>query len=84
MTAPDPKDRPSVRTLFFEFATPEHPFTFRNGDVFEKAQLAYETYGELNEEKSNAILIFHALSGSHHVYGYNEEVEGIDLWTKEC
>ncbi|OQS11225.1 homoserine O-acetyltransferase [Chromobacterium violaceum] len=33
-------------------------------------QLRFETYGELNADKSNAILICHALSGHHHVAGY--------------
>ncbi len=39
-------------------------------------QLAYETYGQLNKSKSNSILIFHALSGSSHIYHDNSEVGG--------
>lgn len=41
-----------------------------------KFQLAYETYGKLNSSKSNGILIFHALSGSSHVYKDNSEWGG--------
>lgn len=33
--------------------------------------LAYETYGELNADRSNAVLIVHALSGDAHVAGYH-------------
>ena len=36
--------------------------------------LAYETYGELNAAKDNAILLFHALSGSQHAAGLNVSV----------
>ncbi len=44
-------------------------------------ELVYETYGELNAAKSNAILICHALSGHHHVAGYyaNDE-KNIGWW----
>ena len=46
--------------------------------------LAYETYGELNRKKDNAVLIFHALSGSQHVCGFNPEVPGVgEKWNKE-
>lgn len=47
------------------------PLTLANGYTLEQHTLAYETYGELNPDKSNAILICHALSGSHHAAGYH-------------
>lgn len=49
------------------------PLTLTSGAVLENYELVYETYGELNEEKSNAVLICHALSGNHHVAGYHSE-----------
>ncbi|NOZ61008.1 MAG: alpha/beta fold hydrolase, partial [Calditrichaeota bacterium] len=42
------------------------PFTFENGDTLPQVTLTYETWGELNEEKDNAILICHALTGTSH------------------
>ncbi|UAB78769.1 homoserine O-acetyltransferase [Erythrobacter sp. SCSIO 43205] len=38
-----------------------------SGQVLEGAQIAYETYGELNSDKSNAVLICHALTGDQYV-----------------
>lgn len=74
----------TVETRFVTIATPEQPFRFREGGMLEHARIAYETYGELNEDKSNAILLFHAFSGSQHAAGHNESVEGTDFWTPEC
>lgn len=46
------------------------PIRLSSGAVLPEFDLAYETYGHLNERRSNAILVCHALSGSHHVAGY--------------
>jgi len=51
-------------------------FKLESGKILSQFKLAYETYGQLNEAKSNVILIFHALSGSSHVYKDNSELGG--------
>ena len=43
-------------------------------------QLAYETYGELNADKSNAVLVCHALNASHHVAGVYEGQARSEGW----
>lgn len=45
------------------------PLTLRSGAVLPQYHLVYETYGTLNADRSNAVLICHALSGNHHVAG---------------
>ncbi|MGK0496716.1 homoserine O-succinyltransferase MetX [Neptuniibacter pectenicola] len=47
------------------------PLQLSCGRVLENYHLMVETYGELNADASNAILICHALSGNHHVAGYH-------------
>lgn len=75
----------NVNTEFYTFATADNPFTLSHGAVLEDAKIAFQTYGELSEKKDNAILIFHALTGSQHLAGNNPSVEGVeDLWTAEC
>jgi homoserine O-acetyltransferase/O-succinyltransferase len=44
-------------------------FLFENGKSIAELEIAYETYGELNPDKSNAIIVCHALTGSAHVTG---------------
>ncbi|MES2605317.1 MAG: homoserine O-acetyltransferase [Pseudomonadota bacterium] len=48
----------------------DEPLTLRSGRVIEQYDLMVETYGTLNADKSNAVLICHALSGDHHAAGY--------------
>jgi homoserine O-acetyltransferase/O-succinyltransferase len=48
----------------------DDPLTLRSGRIIESYDLMVETYGELNADRSNAILICHALSGDHHAAGY--------------
>ena len=62
-------------------ATFDTPLTFRSGAVLPRYELVYETYGVLNADRSNAILVCHALSGHHHVAGhYADEPGNIGWW----
>ena len=47
------------------------PLTLSGGAVLPAFELVYETYGELNAARSNAVLVCHALSGNHHVAGWH-------------
>ena len=46
------------------------PLILKAGKTLASYELVYETYGVLNKDRTNAILVGHALSGSHHVAGY--------------
>ncbi len=62
-----------VRKQLAHFDT---PLTLSSGATLGPFTLAYETYGKLNAERSNAILICHALSGDSHVAGYYTDDPG--------
>jgi len=47
----------------------DQPLPLQSGAVLPGYELVYETYGTLNADKSNAVLICHALNASHHVAG---------------
>ena len=73
----------AVRTQFLQLRQ-DQPFRLRSGGELPEVTLAYETWGELDADASNAVLVFHALSGSHHASGYNPEIPGVgDLWQEE-
>ncbi|MFM8339214.1 MAG: homoserine O-acetyltransferase, partial [Fluviibacter sp.] len=46
------------------------PLPLKSGAILPEFSLTYETYGTLNADASNAVLVCHALSGNHHVAGY--------------
>ncbi len=73
-----------TKTQFFAFPPAELPFRLSQGGHLDEVTLAYETYGELNEAADNAILVFHALTGSQHASGWNEGVPGVARWNDEC
>ena len=59
-----------VETEYFHFAALPDELTLENGEKLGPITVAYETYGELNDQRSNAILILHALSGDAHAAGF--------------
>jgi homoserine O-acetyltransferase len=64
------EDSNNIGIVSAQSAIFDTPLEFRSGAVLPRYELVYETYGHLNEDKSNAILVCHALSGNHHVAGY--------------
>jgi homoserine O-acetyltransferase len=51
-----------------------------SGDQLESLEIIFETYGNLNPERTNAILVCHALSGNHHSAGYYENPDERKGW----
>ena len=71
----------SIGIVSAQRASFDTPLIFRSGAVLPRYELVYETYGTLNADKSNAILICHALSGHHHVAGYYaDDLKNIGWW----
>ncbi|MCC9396092.1 alpha/beta fold hydrolase, partial [Enterobacter hormaechei subsp. steigerwaltii] len=58
----------------------EMPLVLENGKTLPRFDLMIETYGELNAEKNNAVLICHALSGNHHVAGRHSAEDKYTGW----
>lgn len=73
-----------VATRFFEFNNPKKPLQLRVGGKLSRFTLAYEMYGRMNADKSNVILLFHAMTGTQHAAGFNPRVPGLHRhWTEE-
>ena len=70
----------SVGIVAPQIAHFNEPLTLKSGQVLPQFNLVYETYGELNADKSNAVLICHALSGHHHVAGKHSEDDKYPGW----
>ena len=64
-----------TKTAYFD-----EPLYLESGRILEPFQVRYETYGTLNSDKSNVIVITHALSGSHHCAGTYEGDRKAGWW----
>ena len=72
-----------VTTQTFTFAE-DTPMRLESGATLGPVTVAYETYGRLNADKSNAILIVHALSGSGNAAGYHNPDDAKPGWWDDC
>jgi len=71
----------SIGIVSAQRASFDTPLVFRSGAVLPRYELVYEAYGKLNADKSNAILVCHALSGHHHVAGYYaDDPKNVGWW----
>lgn len=62
----------------------DQPLSLACGRTLNNYELIYETYGELNATASNAVLICHALSGTHHAAGYHHVDDRKPGWWDTC
>ncbi len=74
------KELENVETQTYSFAYPPAELALESGEKLGPITLAYETYGELNSQKSNAILVLHALSGDAHVAGLSKGSRAPGWW----
>lgn len=58
----------------------DQTITLSSGGDLKSYDLVYETYGELNNDRNNAVLVCHALSSNHHVAGYHNKKDKKPGW----
>ena len=74
-------DKHSVGVVSPQRAHFAEPILLASGVTLSGYDLVYETYGRLNADRSNAVLVCHALSGSHHVAGhYADNPKNVGWW----
>tara|TARA_B100000929_G_scaffold158998_1_gene125816 strand:+ start:170 stop:1318 length:1149 start_codon:yes stop_codon:yes gene_type:complete len=78
------QDTQSVGRVTPETLSVTTPLALDCGKTLGAYDLVYETYGRLNADRSNAVLICHALSGNHHAAGWHDETDAKPGWWDKC
>ena len=73
-------DNPKLECFIAQFTNIN--FKLDSGALLENLTIAYKTFGKLNEEKSNAILACHALTGDQYVTGHNPITNRDGWWSR--
>jgi len=82
MTAPLPTD--SVGIVIPQTTHFAEPLDLECGKTLDEYDIAFETYGTLNADGTNAVLICHALSGDQHAAGYYNKDDAKPGWWESC
>jgi homoserine O-acetyltransferase len=69
-----------VETNYFRYAFPPNEITLESGEKLGPITIAYETCGKLNQQRSNTVLILHALTGDAHAAGLHKGDEKPGWW----
>jgi len=69
----------NTETKYYNFENPEG-LNLESGKKLEQVTIAYETYGKLNPQKSNSILVLHAFSGNAHAAGFHKQDKHPGWW----
>lgn len=70
----------NIESEYFTFAHKPNELALELGQKLGPINIAYETYGELNKNKTNAILVLHALSGDAHAAGFHKGEKTPGWW----
>jgi homoserine O-acetyltransferase len=81
---PDALPANSVGLVTPQVFRQDAPFALQCGETLAGFELVFETYGQLNAARSNALLVCHALSGNHHAAGYHDRADKRPGWWDNC
>src|SRR4030042_809752 len=70
----------SVGIVTTQYYNHQSPLVLESGETLPSLTIAFETYGSLNRDASNAVLLCHALSGGAHVAGHHEGGKRAGWW----